>query len=205
MIGRPLRSPSGTPPILPIKPVRKRKRKEARPAISKRPKPCRRNMTEEEDEEEEDSEPNFSRIEDITLPGEDHDGIAIYDTCDEIRARLRLHLSTPGRTQAAFLRDAVAAMGSFYAGTTIGNKSLSDFLKKDGPLEGNTSKVYLAAYCYFEKVRILNGVAKTKKRLENEEVWADGGGIERRKLRNHAWCAAGQRPYRDRWGKMHVR
>ena len=109
------------------------------------------------------------------------------------------------RTQAAFLRDAVAAMGSFYAGTTIGNKSLSDFLKRDGPLEGNTCKVYLAAYCYFEKVRILNGRAKTKKRLENEEVWASKGGIERRKLRNHAWCAAGQQPYRDRWGKMHVR
>jgi hypothetical protein len=45
------------------------------------------------------------------------------------------------------------------------------FEKKDGPVERSTSPVMYAAYVFFEKIRLRNGVEKTEFRLEMEDLW----------------------------------
>jgi hypothetical protein len=43
-------------------------------------------------------------------------------------------------------------------------------LGKRGPRAGNTSSVYYGSCVFFEKIRIRDGKAKTKTRLEMEEL-----------------------------------
>lgn len=49
---------------------------------------------------------------------------------------------------------------------------------KEGALAGNTSGVYYRASVFFEKLRIRDGIPKTKFRWETEDAWAYYGGID---------------------------
>ena len=52
--------------------------------------------------------------------------------------------------------------------TRILSKQLQDFQSKSGPLAGNTSRVYYAAYVFFEKLRLEQGKKKSKAGEETE-------------------------------------
>ena len=98
----------------------------------------------------------------VELPGEQNDSVPVQDTCDEVRRKINAHLKLPGVTQAQFCRDMQSVVRSGNPSTT----TLSSFRGKKGPSAGNTSNVYYAAYVFFEKMRIQQGKAKSKHRLE---------------------------------------
>lgn len=120
---------------------------------------------------EEDTKYNVDGVE---LPVGASGNVEIYDSCDDIRTKISAHLRTSGQTQAAFLRMIAAASGV----PPIQSKQLTDFTRKKGALSGNTSKVFYAAYIYFEKLRLKNKKPKSKKRLQMEEEWAASGGVD---------------------------
>ena len=136
----------------------------------------------------------------ITLPGEDEDDVEVYDTCDEVRRKISAYLREGNVTQAAFCRGIAKCMPQ--AEIKMQTKLLADFQKKKGALQGNTSKVYYAAYCFLEKKRISEGKPKSKKRLENEDAWKAEGGIPRNRRRDRISCVAGSKPYMDKYGKV---
>lgn len=141
---------------------------------------------------------------DISLPGEDEGKVEIYDSCDELRRKITVHLSVSGQTKAAFLRDIIKAANSDAYPLKIQGKQLADFLALRGALGGNSSKVCYASYVYFEKKRITEGEKKTKHRLGMEEAWGTEGGLPREMRRGGYWCRAGEEPVEDKYGKVKI-
>lgn len=137
----------------------------------------------------------------VVLEGEGDEPVEVYDTCDDIRRKIAAYLREPNFTQAAFLREVAKALPDPTA--KLQSKQLKDFQTKKGPLAGNTSRIYYAAYVFFEKQRILQGKPKSKKRTENEDVWAGRGGIDRER-QGKFLCSAGTTPYTDKWGQTRV-
>ena len=111
----------------------------------------------------------------IELGGEDDESVPVYDTCDEIRRKIAAYLREPNVTQTGFLRGLAKMLPDPSA--KLQSKQLKDFQTKKGALEGQTSRIYYAAYLFFEKQRLLQGKSKSKKRENNEKVWALDGGI----------------------------
>lgn len=142
---------------------------------------------------------DVSRVE---LEGEDDGSVSVYDTCDEIRRKIAAYLREPNVTQAGFLRELAKTLSDPSA--KLQSKQLKDFQTKKGALEGQTSRIYYAAYVFFEKQRLRQGKPKSKKREENEKVWALEGGIDTKRRQGNVWCLAGEKPYTDRYGKTHI-
>lgn len=107
-------------------------------------------------------------VDGIQLEDEDIGEVEIYDTCDEVRKKLRAYLRKDGVTQAALLRALAAGL---HDGKKITSGQLNGFLSKKGPVDGNRSIVFYAGYVFFEKIRIKQGKPKTTMREEMEEVW----------------------------------
>jgi len=101
--------------------------------------------------------------------------VPIFNVCDEVRRKIAAYLREADITQAGFLRE-IANMCS--EPKKIQSKQLKDFQTKKGPLAGNTSGVYYRASVFFEKLRIRDGIPKTKFRWETEDAWAYYGGID---------------------------
>ncbi|EFQ28964.1 uncharacterized protein GLRG_04108 [Colletotrichum graminicola M1.001] len=110
----------------------------------------------------------------IYLDGDEDMSVRIYDTCEDVRTKIRRLLRRGGVTKAAFLRTLVKA--AYPPGSThkIASNLLDNFLKKKGPVAGNTSSVFYAAYVFFEKLRIRDEKPKTQKREEMEDEWPLG-------------------------------
>ena len=137
-------------------------------------------------------------VSDIHLDGEADDSVPVFDTCDDVRTKIRAHLRQPGMTQAALARE----MSKCFAdGRTVHGKTIADFLKKKGPTAGNTSGAYYGAYVYFEKLRVKKGGKKTKKRTEMEALHL--GGMDTTRPSNWGFlCRADERPYADNYGVL---
>lgn len=133
----------------------------------------------------------------ISLHGEASHSVPVYDMCDTVRRKIRAALRREGVTQAAFLR-AIAA--TYSDGRKIQNKQLNDFLAKKGPLSGNRSCIYYAAYVFFEKVRIRDGKEKDKDRLAVEKQWP--GGVDTVRDCSYVW-AGPEGAYLDKYGAVH--
>ena len=140
----------------------------------------------------------------VELAGEEDESVELYDTCDEIRRKIDIHLTLTDQTKASFLRD-IARAGWPRNPPKIQTKQLSDFQAKDGPTSGCFSRVYYGerpafvdwsglekldlihgmtsgAYCYFEKKRIAEGKDKSVHRRCMEEEWPNGMVREREQL-----------------------
>jgi len=135
----------------------------------------------------------------IRLEGEDDVCVPIFDSCDEIRRKIRAYLAGSNGTQADFLR---AIAKPYNDGRKIQSKVLNDFLGKKGAYAGNTSAVFYGAYVFFEKMRIRDGKPKSKHRQDMEKAHGSGG-LDTKRRRDHVWCLAGQRPYEDKLGQLH--
>jgi len=135
----------------------------------------------------------------IRLEGEDDVSVPIFDSCDEIRRKIRAYLAGSNGTQADFLR---AIAKPYNDGRKIQSKVLNDFLGKKGAYAGNTSAVFYGAYVFFEKMRIRDGKPKSKHRQDMEKAHGSGG-LDTKRRRDHVWCLAGQRPYEDKLGQLH--
>ncbi|KAK4159504.1 hypothetical protein QBC43DRAFT_304547 [Cladorrhinum sp. PSN259] len=129
------------------------------------------------------------------------DPIEVYDTCSEIRRKIRLFLNKPGVTQASFLR-AISACSD--TGRPITASSLRTFLEKKRPLplDGNTSVVYYASYVFFEKIRIRDGKPKSKHREGMESCWEKEGGVPLDRPMKSCWVRRGEKPVMNQYGRL---
>ncbi|KAE8444566.1 hypothetical protein EG329_014490 [Mollisiaceae sp. DMI_Dod_QoI] len=138
----------------------------------------------------------------IHLEGEADQTVPVYDTCDEIRKKISAYLREPGVTQAGFLREIAK---TYPEGKKIQSKVLNDFLGKRGATAGNTSSVFYGSYVFFEKMRVRDGKPKSKHREAMEKEYAGEGGMDtKHRLDGGVWCTQGERPYEDKYGKLHI-
>lgn len=133
----------------------------------------------------------------ITLEGEATRSVPVYDSCDEVRKKIRAHLREPSITQASFLREIAK---TFDDGRKIQSKVLNDFLNKKGAFAGNTSATFYASYVFFEKMRLREGKPKSKHRMEMERIHE--GGFETAKRRDRITCMVGDVPIVDQYGSV---
>jgi hypothetical protein len=113
----------------------------------------------------------------VTLDGELSDTVPVYDTCDEIRRKIKIYLDTPNITQASFLR---CLMAQYHTTTkVIQSVQLSRFRSMHGPDAGNTNPVFYAGYVFFEKERVAAGKPKSDTRRKMEEIYPRGVDVEK--------------------------
>ncbi|OQS01041.1 hydrolase [Achlya hypogyna] len=101
----------------------------------------------------------LAEIEAVQLP----EGLKVYDDCDDVRKHMQAFFLTKECTQAA-LAD--------HLGFSVGSVRKYHVMK--GKRQGSGSIVYKNAYYFFEKLRILEGKAKAKKRPMFEESTPEG-------------------------------
>ncbi|WVQ70434.1 uncharacterized protein L199_008661 [Kwoniella botswanensis] len=144
----------------------------------------------------------------ITLDGEDiPGGIAVYDTCDDVRTKINAHLRKPGVTMASFNRAVAETYKKQVLSqeVTIQHKQLKDFLEKHGARSGCTSKVFYGSYIYFEKLRIKQNKPKSKKREEMEKMHGKKGlDIKTDQNHMHFWGMEGESFHEDSYGRTNL-
>lgn len=134
----------------------------------------------------------------IYIEDEEEENLEIFDTCDDIREKIKIHLSTSGMTRAAFMRLMCSA--AFPSSKkNIQDRQLANFQSQDGPRKGCESNVFYAAYVYLEKLRYKNGEEKSQKREEMEEIWDDKG-FPRKTERGGYVCRKDTEVFEDEYG-----
>ncbi|KAL5315294.1 hypothetical protein ACEPPN_016161 [Leptodophora sp. 'Broadleaf-Isolate-01'] len=136
----------------------------------------------------------------IQLEGEADVSVPVFDSCDEIRKKIRAYLAASNSTQAEFLREIAKP---YHDGRKIQSKVLNDFLGKRGASAGNTSSVFYGAYVFFEKMRIRDGKAKSKHRQDMEKAHP-GKGMDTKRRLDFVTCRIGEKPYEDSLGQLHI-
>ncbi|KAI1451670.1 hypothetical protein F4805DRAFT_471472 [Annulohypoxylon moriforme] len=145
-----------------------------------------------------DEERKVLDVDDIELEGEDTQQAPVYDTCDEIRRKIRAYLRKPDVSQAAFCQ---AISKSFPdEGRKVQSRQLNAFLGKKGPMSGNTSPVFYGAYVFLEKQRIKDRKPKSGMRCEMEKIHPNG--VDTTDPRTRWICKDNERPVRDEYGRI---
>lgn len=138
----------------------------------------------------------------VQLEGELSDTVPVYDTCDEIRRKIKAYLDQPHITQASFLRS---LMAQYHTQTkVIQSVQLSRFRGMSGPDAGNTNPVFYAGYVFFEKERVGSGRAKSETRRKMEEIYPRGMDVERGSHRKAFGTALGDTVTQDVYGQVSV-
>ncbi|KAG5786698.1 hypothetical protein H9Q69_014224 [Fusarium xylarioides] len=133
------------------------------------------------------------------LPGEADGTVPIYDTCDEIRKKIRPMLAKEGMTQAAFIR---ALNKNLPEGKSVSPANMRYFMGRKGVRDGNTNITFYAAYVFFEKKRIQAGKPKTQFRQKMEKAWGNKGFDIEHGANQQYTCFAGEEPIVDEFGKI---
>ncbi|KAL3486760.1 hypothetical protein BJX62DRAFT_214665 [Aspergillus germanicus] len=141
-----------------------------------------------------------------TLEGEEEGDVPVYDTCDEVRKKIRACLRESGMTKTAFCKlistTPVLDQYGHLKTTPIATQPLTSFLGKKGVKNGNQSQVFYAAYVFFEKLRIRDGKPKTEFREDMEVVWGPDG-FDRVTGPNQTYITtAGRTLYMDEYGRV---
>jgi hypothetical protein len=134
----------------------------------------------------------------IHLEGEEEENLSIFDTCDDIREKIKALLQSSSMTRAAFMRLLCSAAFPT-SKKKIQDRQLANFQGQDGPKKGCESNVFYAAYVYFEKLRVKNGEEKSEKRQDMEEIWDDEG-VPRKMERGGYIVRQGSEVYEDEYG-----
>ncbi|KAJ6627128.1 hypothetical protein B0H10DRAFT_420913 [Mycena sp. CBHHK59/15] len=125
------------------------------------------------------AKPEAIKWQDVELDTNPDSSIPVYDDCAEVRRKIKLLQSTAGWKVGTWLRE----IGG------INNNSFNRFMKEKGRTDGATNGTYLAAYVYFEKVRIAEGKKKTAGRQRNESEHPTGFPLENRR---RGWVFTGR-------------
>ncbi|KLP15540.1 uncharacterized protein LW94_6827 [Fusarium fujikuroi] len=133
------------------------------------------------------------------LPGEADGTVPVYDTCDEIRKKIRPILAKEGMTQAAFIR---ALNKNLPEGKSVSPANMRYFMGRKGVHDGNTNITFYAAYVFFEKKRIQAGKPKTQFRQKMEKAWGNKGFDIEHGANQQYTCFAGEEPVVDEFGKI---
>lgn len=132
----------------------------------------------------------------VTLDGEESEEVPVYETCDEVRKKIRAFLRKPDISQQAFCR-AISECCS--EERKIQSRQLNAFLNKKGPMEGNTSGAFYGSYVFFEKLRIKDGKPKSQFREEMEKIHSRGVNTAEQE---RFLCKGNVRPTRDNYGRV---
>ncbi|KAJ4271510.1 hypothetical protein NW762_000214 [Fusarium torreyae] len=133
------------------------------------------------------------------LPGEENGAVSIYDTCNDIRKKIRPLLAKDGMTQAAFIR---ALNKNLPEGKSVSAANLRYFMGRRGVRDGNTNITFYAAYVFFEKKRIKAGKPKSPFREKMEKAWGPKGFDTEHGANQHYTCFAGEEPVMDEFGRI---
>ncbi|KAL3451573.1 hypothetical protein BJX65DRAFT_268121 [Aspergillus insuetus] len=142
----------------------------------------------------------------ITLEGEEEGEVPVFDTCDEVRKKIRACLRESGMTKTAFCKEISKTPmpdrnGNLKA-APMGTQPLTVFLGKKGVKDGNQSQVFYAAYVFFEKLRIRDGKPKTEFREDMEVAWGLDG-FDRVTGPNQTYfTTTGRTLYLDEYGRV---
>jgi len=144
----------------------------------------------------------------IHLEGEEDGTVPIYDSCNDIRKKIRAFLRRKGVTQAAFLRALANCRPG--GGPPISASSFQMFMRQTRIGGGTGSPVFYTAYVFFEKMRLRDGKPKTKRREEMERVWGDWedwrtGRRGFADLGRGITCHVSEVPVLDEYGMVHIR
>ncbi|EKJ78343.1 hypothetical protein FPSE_01448 [Fusarium pseudograminearum CS3096] len=134
------------------------------------------------------------------LPGEAQGTVAVYDTCNEIRKKIRALLAKEGMTQAAFIRALNKNLPE--DGQKVSPANLRYFMGCKDVRGGNTNIAFYAAYIFFEKRRIQDEKPKSKFREEMEKAWGPKGFDIEHGGNQQYTCYASERPVIDKYGKI---
>ncbi|XXH05949.1 hypothetical protein Hte_012392 [Hypoxylon texense] len=133
----------------------------------------------------------------VALDGEETEEVPVYDTCDEVRRKVRAFLRKPDVSQQAFCRAVSDCCADEHK---VQSRQLNAFLGKKGPMEGNTSAAFYGSYVFLEKLRIKEGKPKSKMREEMEGIYRNGVNTDH--VENRFICKGNQRPVRDKYGRV---
>ncbi|KAK0655640.1 hypothetical protein B0T16DRAFT_451288 [Cercophora newfieldiana] len=158
--------------------------------------------------------PDLEKLFDVSqihLEGEEDGTVPVYDSCSDIRKKIRAFLRRDGVTQAAFLRALAKCRpgGESEGKPPISVSSFQMFMRQTGVAAGANSQVFYAAYVFFEKMRLRDGKGKTKRREEMERVWGDRedwrtgrrGFVD---LGRWVLCKKDEVPVIDGYGMLHI-
>ncbi|KAK5174561.1 uncharacterized protein LTR77_001642 [Saxophila tyrrhenica] len=124
--------------------------------------------------------PSAADLADITVEGEGDDSVPIFDTCDDVRKKIRDHLGKPGVKQTTFARD----LSELVRSEQVQARHISKFLTFKGPRGSGHNPAFYAGYMYFEKLRTKQGEKKSAKRERLEDAWKADGGFPREGTHN---------------------
>jgi hypothetical protein len=108
-------------------------------------------------------------LSDIRLEGETEQSVPVYDSCDDIREKIKKCLKN-GIKPSTFLQEIATCAG----GKKLPYTSFINFMNQTGPLAGNKSMVYYSSYVFFEKLRLKDGMHKSGNRREMEILHPEG-------------------------------
>jgi hypothetical protein len=113
---------------------------------------------------------------DITLAGESERAVPVYDSCAQIRVKIKNLLEKqkdkPENAQPGeFTKNGKPkpwTAKAFCDVIGVSPRSYGTFMKKSGHMGGAENHTYYGAYVFFEKKRIFEGAKKTAARIKME-------------------------------------
>lgn len=153
------------------------------------------------DKDVENDVPSFDDL--PKLDGELTGSVSVWDTCNDVRSKIEVHLKETGRSNAAFCQEISQCLPK----RKVSGSILQAFLDKKGkenPNEGNTSSAFYASYVYFEKLRLYKGEEKSERRKGMEIAWAEEGGVDLKHdlLRQEYTVGPGETMWLDEYGQV---
>ncbi len=114
---------------------------------------------------------------DTVLPGEDNDAVPLYDTCSQIRTKIKNLLEKckdkpENGIRGEFTKDGKPkpwTIKAFCDAIGVNQGSYQRFIKAKGHMGGAETKTYYNAYVFFEKKRLFEGGKKTAARQKIEK------------------------------------
>lgn len=113
-------------------------------------------------------------VEKARLRGEKKADVPVYDSCDEVRAKIAAYLGRPDSPTPHYFCDMLHTLLKVTVSKGFETTQLRDFMAKEGPEAGAGALLYYAAYIFFEKLRIAEGRPKSDHRLEMERLHPHG-------------------------------
>ncbi|CAG9991072.1 unnamed protein product [Clonostachys byssicola] len=138
----------------------------------------------------------------IDLPGQESRKVPVFDTCREIRKKIKA-LLRKGVQQAAFVRAMNKGLPDD-GGKKVNSMNMKTFMEQKDTMDGNTSTVFYAAYIFFERQRIRDNKPKTAFREEMEKTHGREGVDIVHNVKGGMWLFAGESAHMDKYGKLQI-
>lgn len=114
---------------------------------------------------------------DLTLPGESDRAVPVYDSCAQIRVKIKnlleKHKDKPENAQPGeFAKNGKPkpwTAKAFCDAIGVSTKSYGAFMKKSGRMGGAENHTYYGAYVFFEKKRLFEREKKSAARVKMEQ------------------------------------